>query len=206
MAAEEKKTNKHKKLSTALRVLCTIAVMLVCLRFFSKYVLARTVVDGNSMYPTLHNGDNLMIYNMTKSFDRYDIVVFNSDINGEEYLIKRIIGLPGENIKIDKEGTVYINDRPLVSDIYGADTIQDPGLADYDSGGVTLGEDQYFCMGDNRNRSEDSRFAPVGSISTDDIVGKVVLRIWPFEAFGNVDIYRERKNIYSVSGQGSSFD
>ena len=192
MAAEEKKTGKHKKLTAALKVLCVTALIFIGLLCFNKFVIAQTVVDGNSMYPTLHNGDNLIIYNMDKSYDRFDIVVFNSDINGEEYLIKRVIGLPGENIKIDSAGEVYINDRPLTSDVYGADIIADPGLAAYDNGGVTLGVDQYFCMGDNRNRSEDSRFAPVGNISVDDIVGKVVLRIWPFETFGNVDLYRKR--------------
>ena len=88
MAENEKKTGKHKGIIAFLKWLCVFALMVVFLRYASQYVIARTVVDGNSMYPTLHDRDNLMIFNLQRSFDRFDIVVFNSSINGDEYLIK----------------------------------------------------------------------------------------------------------------------
>lgn len=188
----KRKTKNHEKVVTFLKVIILFAVMIFAIRLVSQYVITRTVVDGNSMFPTLKDGDNLIIFNLQKSFKRYDIVVFNSDINNREFLIKRVIGLPGENVKIDRSGNIYINDELLKTEKYAAHTTEDPGLALYDSGGVDLGEDEYFVMGDNRNHSEDSRFAPVGNIKRKDIAGKVVIRIWPIETFGNVDLYRER--------------
>ena len=167
-----------------------VAVVLVLSVIINKFLFARTNVDGNSMYPTLHDKDVLLTEKITRTYSRFDIITFNSDINKEELLIKRIIGLPGETVRIDSDGNIYINGKLLATDKYGVAPIEDPGLAAGD--GVTLGPDEYFVMGDNRNRSEDSRFAPVGNIKKSDIDGKVVVRLWPFETFGFVDTYRER--------------
>ena len=72
---------------------------------------------------------------------------------------------------------------------YGYEQILDPGRARL---GVTLGENEYFVMGDNRNHSEDSRFMLVGNISKDKILGKVIMRLWPLEKYGYIDLYMER--------------
>ena len=98
------------------------------------------------------------------------------------YYIKRIIGLPGETIQIDEVGTIYINGEVL-QESYGREIISEKhrGLA---SEPITLGEDEYFVMGDNRNNSSDSRLAEVGNIKRDQIIGRAWVRIWPLKDFG----------------------
>ena len=151
------------------------------------YVGQRTVVDGTSMNVTLDDGDSLWVskisYNLGEP-ERFDIVVFPVD-EDETYYIKRIIGMPGETIRIDVEGTIYINDEPL-EESYGYEAIK-KDLRGRAKEGVTLGEDEYFVMGDNRNGSEDSRFEIVGNVKRDILVGKAVFRIWPLKSFGKIE-------------------
>ncbi len=94
--------------------------------------------------------------------------------------MKRIIGLPGETVQIDLSGNIYINGEILEED-YGLEPINFPGLA---QDPITLGEDEYFVLGDNRNNSSDSRDPSVGNIKRDDIMGKAWVRIWPLNKFG----------------------
>ena len=98
------------------------------------------------------------------------------------FFIKRIIGLPGESIRIDYEGNIYINGEVLEEN-YGAEGILDPGRAETE---VVLGEDEFFVMGDNRNHSMDSRDISVGSIKKSDITGRAFVRIYPFSSFGSI--------------------
>ena len=97
--------------------------------------------------------------------DRYDIVVVKQNTN-DDLWIKRIIGMPNETIQI-KDGSVYINDKLLESDPFKDIKINNPGLA---SEKITLGEDEYFVMGDNRNNSRDSRY--IGSVNKKQIYGR----------------------------------
>ncbi|MDE5866261.1 MAG: signal peptidase I, partial [Lachnospiraceae bacterium] len=97
-----------------------------------------------------------------------------------KYYIKRIIGMPGETIYIDEEGNIYINDE-ILEEGYGKEVIENPGRA-YEP--ITLGDDEYFVMGDNRNNSSDSRDPSVGNIKRENIIGRAWLRIWPFDKFG----------------------
>lgn len=141
------------------------------------YVGQRTEVSGDSMNDTLHDGDSLWIDKLSyrlKEPERFDIVVFPYQEEEDTYYIKRIIGLPGETVRIDEEGVIYINDEPL-DENYGKETIEENhrGVA---AESVTLGEDEYFVMGDNRNNSRDSRMEDVGNIHKDDFVGKAVFR------------------------------
>jgi signal peptidase I len=98
------------------------------------------------------------------------------------YYIKRIIGLPGETVYIDYDGNIFINGVKL-DEHYGLARISNPGIA---AEPLTLGEDEYFVMGDNRNDSMDSRYEDVGNIKRDELVGKAWLRIYPFDSFGTV--------------------
>ena len=93
----------------------------------------------------------------------------------DTFYIKRIIGMPGETVYIDEEGTIYINDEPLEGDKYGREVIAEDkrGIASEE---ITLGEDEYFVLGDNRNNSRDSRVSDVGNIHKKDIIGRAVFR------------------------------
>lgn len=145
------------------------------------FVGQRTVVNGVSMQPTLSDGDNLIVDKLSYRFrnpDRFDIIVFPQ--GDGRYFIKRIIGLPGENVRIDEDGSIYIDGEKL-SESYGKEVIQDPGLA---KDGIELGADEYFVLGDNRNDSMDSRMAEVGPIVGERIMGRAWLRIYPFDQIG----------------------
>lgn len=145
------------------------------------FVGQRTVVNGVSMQPTLSDGDNLIVDKLSYRFrdpDRFDIIVFPQ--GDGRYFIKRIIGLPGENVRIDEDGSIYIDGEKL-SESYGKKVIQDPGLA---KDGIELGADEYFVLGDNRNDSMDSRMAEVGPIVGERIMGRAWLRIYPFDEIG----------------------
>ena len=160
-------------------IYCGLAILVGLL--IVRFVGQRTEVIGESMSPTLENGDNLIVDKLTYRFSdpkRFDIIVFPFKENRTVYYIKRIIGLPGESVQI-KDGKIYINGMELEED-YGAETIVDPGIA---SSPVTLGADEYFVLGDNRNNSEDSRRASVGNISRDEIFGRAWLRFWPLDSF-----------------------
>ena len=144
-----------------------LAVFIITLMLV-KFVGQRTVVVGESMETTLQDGDNLIVDKITYRFrqpERFEIIVFPYIYQDETYYIKRVIGLPGETVRIDENGTIFINDVPLEEN-YGREVIIDPGNA---YNGITLGEDQYFVLGDNRNHSSDSRFAAVGIIQGDRI-------------------------------------
>ena len=147
-----------------------------------NYVGQRTEVVGSSMESTLSDGDNLIVDKITYRFrepERYDIIVFPFKYEKSTYYIKRIIGMPGETIRIDKDGVIYVNDE-IVNEYFGREVILDPGIAKNE---ITLGEDEYFVMGDNRNNSTDSRDPMVGNIDRDDILGRAWLRIWPLSKF-----------------------
>ena len=138
------------------------------------YIATPVRVDGNSMRKTLEDGDILLLYKMAK-FERNDIIVLDEK-EDEEIIIKRIIALPGETIKI-QNGKIYINDKEYNDEFAYGDT------SDYEQ--VTLGENEYFILGDNRLISKDSRY--FGTITEDEIIGKIVFRFWPFSKIGAVN-------------------
>ncbi len=159
-----------------------IAFVLVLTWVIITFVGQRTRVDGRSMMNTLHDGDNLIVEKLSYRFSdpkRFDIIVF-PPTGKKEYYIKRIIGLPGETVQIDENGNIYINGE-LLEENYGAETIQNPGRA---AKPITLGDDEYFVMGDNRNNSKDSRSEEVGNVKRSQIIGRAWLRIWPLNKFG----------------------
>lgn len=146
------------------------------------FVGQRTQVSGSSMETTLSDGDQLIVDKISYRFrdpNRYDIVVFPYQYEENTYYIKRIIGLPGETVQI-VDGYVYIDGQQL-DEHYGNEVMLDPGIAEEP---VTLGDDEYFVLGDNRNNSQDSRAANVGVIHRKDLLGRAWIRIWPLSEFG----------------------
>ena len=182
------------KAGKASHLLTNIVIIAFCIgiayflaSFVTNYVAYQTPVEGESMEPTLTDGDSVVIQRLSYYFTdpkRYDVVVFpvNYDSGSAEktYYIKRVIGLPGETVQIDENGNIYINGE-LLEENYGAETIQNPGRA---VNPITLGEDEYFVMGDNRNNSKDSRSEEVGNVKRSQIIGRAWLRIWPLNKFG----------------------
>ena len=166
-------------LSTSIYLL----VVLCAAYLIITYVGQRTQVSGSSMETTLSDGDNLLVDKITYRFSepkRFDIIVFPFQYDTDTYYIKRSIGMPGETVQIDYDGNIYINGS-LLEESYGREVIQNPGRA---AEPITLGEDEYFVMGDNRNNSSDSRDPSVGNIHRKDIIGRAWVRIWPFSKFG----------------------
>lgn len=157
----------------------TVAILIVVA---ALAVLAATLwmpvlrVYGSSMAPTLHNGE-ILVSVKTKDFSSSDIIAF---YHGNKLLIKRYIAGPSDYVNVDEDGSVSVNgtllDEPYLAEkAYGEADIEFP---------YQVPDQRYFVMGDNRSVSIDSRSSIVGCIAGDQIVGKVVFRVWPLSAFG----------------------
>ncbi len=160
-----------------------ILVVLLGTYLLITFVGQRTSVSGSSMEPTLSNNDQLILDKISYRFSepqRFDIIVFPFQYAEKTFYVKRIIGLPGETVQIDLQGNIYINGQ-ILNEEYGKETINFAGLAVEP---ITLGDDEYFVMGDNRNNSSDSRDPSVGNIRRSNIIGKAWVRIWPLNKFG----------------------
>lgn len=180
----KEESSKKKRYKGVLKeVLVYLLIFFIGIYIIPTFVLQRTVVDGRSMENTLHNEESLLIDKISYSFHdpaRFDIVVFYPyGKSRKEYYVKRVIGLPGETIQIKGED-IYINGK-ILKENYGKDPIDYAGTA---SEPLTLGDDEYFLMGDNREISFDSRYSDVGPVHRDLIEGKAFLRVWPLKKFG----------------------
>lgn len=176
------KSWKRELLKTGIYILVVLGITYLIIHFVGQ----RTKVRGDSMYPTMHDGDNLIVDKISYRFNepkRFDIIVFHPVREKEDvYYIKRVIGLPNERVRIDENGYIYINGERL-TESYGYQVITDPGVAIEE---IQLNEDEYFVLGDNRNASTDSRSLFVGNVHKDTIIGKAWLKIWPIGRFGFV--------------------
>lgn len=162
-----------------LKELYPYVVIVVVVVLFRTYIATPVRVDGDSMKDTLHNNDILILNKLDKTYKRFDIVVVNYN---NTKLVKRIIGMPGENISY-KDNQLYINDKKYedietsrtndfsLEELYALERIPD---------------NYYFVMGDNRGNSLDSRDYRVGLIKKEDIVGVTIFRLFPFNKIGTV--------------------
>ena len=175
----EEKPNVMREL---LGMLVYVGIVLAITFLIITFVGQRTHVSGESMENTLDDGDQLIVDKLTYRFhdpEWFDIIVFPFRYKDNTYYIKRIIGLPGETVQI-ADGEIYINGEVL-EESYGREVMQDAGLA---AEPITLGDDEYFVFGDNRNYSSDSRDPSVALIHRKEIIGRAWLRIWPLDSFG----------------------
>jgi signal peptidase I len=160
----------NKALSGTIYVLTIVAAVAVLI---ATLVLPVLQIEGTSMEPTLINGDILLL-TKTTNFDRGELCGFSWN---NKLLIKRVIGVPGDWIEIDTDGTVYLNGEKL----------EEPYAEQLALGECDLEfpfqvpQEQYFVLGDMRESSIDSRNTLIGCVEKDQIVGKVFFRIWPFK-------------------------
>ena len=186
-----KKKIIHELLDWGKTILIGVAVGVLLVIF----VIQRDNVYGPSMQPTLYNGDVVFTEKISTYFDKYDrgdvVILDGSGMTGydkDEYLIKRIVGMPGETVRI-ADGHVYIRkpdetDFYMLEESYLAEGTQTTVMAygveqGYDE--ITLGDDEYYCMGDNRPVSNDSR--NLGPFDEDRIKGVAIMIVYPFSSF-----------------------
>lgn len=171
-----------------LDLLETIAVSLIIFFFLNHFVFQPHEVNGQSMYPTFHHGDRLLTSKFSYRFGdpQYnDIIVFKAPGHEEYDYIKRIIGMPGDKIKL-KDGQVYRNGVLIDEKSYLQDNVQSFGenyLRNDEE--TTVPNESYFVMGDNRTNSSDSR--NFGPVPDKNIVGKAWFRYWPPKALGLIE-------------------
>lgn len=134
------------------------------------YLVSPFIVVGETMSPAYNNGDYLLINKFDQSFARGEVIIFHYPKDQRQFLIKRIIGLPGEKIEI-RGGKIFINDQELLENYFDGNTFPDSL--------ITLKNDQYFVLGDNRDKSLDSRI--FGSINKLEIEGKIFYKIPNFK-------------------------
>jgi len=167
--------------------LLLIVLTITASYFITTNVFVKTAVAGVSMEPTLMEGQVVIVNKIEyylKSPKRSDVIVYKqSNREHSYYEIKRVIGLPGETVKI-KNGIIYINDEVLKEKIK-TETIENAGLAEE---GIKLDDNEYFVLGDNRNDSEDSRFASVGNVLRNEILGKAVAIEKPFTLVDSLNL------------------
>ncbi len=180
--SKEKYSRKYKKvLKSTLSSLIVVAAIAVLIATLAMPVLQ---IQGSSMEPTL-NDEEIVVLVKTSNLKRGQLCCFSYQ---NKLLIKRIIGVPGDTITIDDEGFVYVNDE-LLDEPY----ILDRALGECDiTFPVRVSENHYFILGDHRSTSIDSRCSAVGLVNSEQIVGKIFFRIWPFETMGTIDHYNNQ--------------
>lgn len=162
-----------------IEVLFVIAIAFM----FVYYVGLRTTVVGQSMAPTLENRTEILVNRLSYSArgpKANDLIVFLPNGNEKShYYVKRVIGVPGDKVMI-QNGAVYVDGELFEEEIDSA-AIEDAGVAGEE---ITLGEDEYFVLGDNRNNSEDSRYANIGNVKKEYIIGKAWFIVSPWDKIG----------------------
>ena len=160
---------------------CLIIALIVCVLIF-VFLFRLVDVVGDSMNPTLENGDKMVVSNLFYTPKQGDIVIFRKDDFKETALVKRVIATEGQTVEIDfYRGEVYV-DGVLLDEPY----IAEPTRNQIDfKGAMVVPEGCVFVMGDNRNNSTDSRDSRIGMVDTRMIIGKVMFTVFPFNHAGS---------------------
>jgi signal peptidase I len=166
--------NSSNELKEWIQAIFTAVVLALLIRVFLFEII---LVDGSSMEPTLYNRNRVFVNKIGYIIgepQHGDVIIFKTPEDNQSNYVKRLIGLPGDRIRIEK-GVVYLNNEPL-DEPY----ISDPPYNDYPE--VTVPEGAFFALGDNRNDSKDSRDDHIGFIPGKNLVGKALYRIWPLDS------------------------
>ena len=168
-----RKTYYRQALRSTVSVLVVVAAVAVLITTLFLPILQ---ISGDSMYPTLTHTE-IVVLLKTRDYQRGDLIGFYYQ---GKILLKRVIALPEDEVVIDSDGNVYVNAQ-LLEEPY----VTDKSLGDCDlEFPYKVPGTGYFVMGDRRSNSVDSRNSMVGTVSQDDIIGKVFLRVWPFDRLG----------------------
>ena len=171
----------EENMKKVIRELIPYVIIIVAVILIRSFIITPVIVSGDSMRPNLHDGEAILVrkngYNSDK-IKRFDIVIID---DGEDEIIKRIIGLPGEHISY-KNNELYVNGERVEENFSFRDT-EDFNLEEICSC-TTIAEGSYLVLGDNRPISKDSR--SIGLIKEENIKGKAIYRIWPLSEFGSI--------------------
>src|SRR3989449_6566599 len=179
-------SSERSAVASLLRELLEVIVLAVILYVGISFAVQAVHVEGLSMWSTLDNNDYLIANKIDYRLhapQRGDIIILRPPTNNSTDFIKRVIALPGEKLLI-RSGIVYINGHKLDEPYLPDEWTNDNSYPRNGSDGDVMPANSYFVMGDNRNRSQDSRF--FGPITRDRIDGKAWFRIWPLSEFGNI--------------------
>ncbi|MBQ8922890.1 MAG: signal peptidase I [Oscillospiraceae bacterium] len=200
-AAQDAETKKF--LGDLLDLVESVIASIFVVMLFFTFLFCIANVEGASMQPTLQGGDRLLVSRLTKTYENGDILIVNNEAgytldaegnivkgeglvgkDGSKNIVKRLIAQAGQEVNINiEEGAVYVDGVKLDEPYTSSPTKMGSLVFHYP---LTIPEGYVFVLGDNRIVSTDSRFAQVGLVPVEDIVGKVVLRISPFSKFGKV--------------------
>ena len=180
----------NSKVKMLLKFLCFVIIIGVIVWLFNMFFYAPTIINGDSMKPALSDGDIVIIDKISYEYndiERYDIIAFKYKYDHSQMYIKRVIGLPGETIYMEDNKIFILNEETgeyeQLKEYYG----YYKGENKYpDCEPITLGEDEYFVLGDNRNDSEDSRSSGVGAVKKELIIGKAYFRLLPLDGIGSL--------------------
>ena len=187
---ENSNENKKSLVSEIFDWVQAIVVALVIAMFLRTYIFTMVDVSGSSMVPTLHNNDKLFVWRLGYQPEVGDIIIFRPAINEKTPYVKRVIATEGQSvdIKVNKSkgyAEVYVDgeklDEPYINEMIKTTHIGDGKYP------CIVPEDCLFVLGDNRNNSADSRFSSVGMVSTDSVIGKAQVRLWPFNQIGGLE-------------------
>lgn len=192
---ERRRKEEEKSLFQNICEMVAFTAGAVCVALIIKnYVGQPIIVDGDSMNDTLENHNVVWANKVNYTPERYDVVIVQPYAGKKTLFIKRVIALPGETISIydddhilitDSEGEVVLDGFDPYGYFSGPIASQGILYPNNADGSYTLGEDEYFCMGDNRYNSRDSR--ALGAFSADQIKGHAVFRLWPLSEFGKIE-------------------
>lgn len=177
----------HSAKSEILAWIKTLIIAAVVVFVLRHFFITPSIVEGDSMEPSLQDGDRIIISKVGK-IERYDEIAFHAPDSNNNY-VKRVIGLPGDEIRM-KEDTLYINGEPVEEPYLKEAKASLPETFQFTrdftlqevAGAKQVPEGHLFVLGDNRSISKDSRY--FGFISEKAIIGDVTIRIWPIDTFG----------------------